>query len=117
MTERPVTVAQAAEYLHCSVDTVYDLVAARTIPARKIGGKWLFFLSESRKARPPAGPGDRPVSLYRDPKSPNWYIDVERGGQRVRRSSGTGTAESTAEWQLTAVPETTKAPEAEAPGG
>lgn len=29
------------------------------------------------------------MSLYRDPKSPNWYIDVERGGQRVRRSSGT----------------------------
>lgn len=49
MTERPVTVAQAAEYLHCSVDTVYDLVAARTIPARKIGGKWLFFLSELEK--------------------------------------------------------------------
>ncbi len=49
MTERPVTVAEAAEYLHCSVDSVYELVADRTIPARKLAGKWLFFVSELEK--------------------------------------------------------------------
>lgn len=36
------TVAQLAEYLHCSPGTIYRLLYRREIPAFRLGGDWRF---------------------------------------------------------------------------
>ncbi len=43
------TVAEVAQYLHCSQSTIYRLLKRREIPAFKIGSDWRFLLPDIKQ--------------------------------------------------------------------
>lgn len=49
--EPPLTVAEMATYLKKSPYTIREYAKAETIPAHKVGGTWMFYLSEFHAAR------------------------------------------------------------------
>lgn len=51
MNEQPLTVAEMAVYLRRSEYTIREYAKHDIIPARKLGGKWEFYLSEYHAAR------------------------------------------------------------------
>ncbi len=46
MAERLLTVAEAAELLRISTNTLYQLLANGEVPGRRIGGQWRLLASE-----------------------------------------------------------------------
>ena len=49
--EEPLTVAEMAKYLKKSEYTVREYAKNDVVPAHKIGGSWLFYLSEFHERR------------------------------------------------------------------